>query len=172
MSDPKTDPKAATPAVTESKSTALMTQADAAAELALGQYLELGETEEPADANEIATEIVKRILQANSVDDVLKKQQLIGCQSLVNVPLQIRGFRIASSTFEDSSEGFYFVVDAVQKADGSILTIACGSRNCMAQLYRLRQLNAIPCDLQFGKSNRATAKGYFPMWLEPIPADF
>lgn len=115
------------------------------------------------DPAAVSTAIVASILQAKSVDEVLNRQNTVDASSVVGQRLAIRGARWMRSDLQEGP-GFYALIDAAND-DGEPLLITCGSRNVMAQVYRLIELNALPCYAAIEESERATAAGYHPMSL-------
>ena len=135
-----------------------------AVEAALKTGAELPEME-PQDATEAARAIVARILDAPDVDAVFDQGKATSAVDVLDVPLLILNIRWQRSEYEGEGSTVYALIDAERADNGDELTITCGSRNVMAQLYRLAQLGALGTPVKIVRSEKATARGFKPMWL-------
>jgi hypothetical protein len=131
-------------------------------------YLASQQAIEEESAEQTAFEIVASILNATTLEEVLKRTAVISSEDATGRPLVVTGVKWHRSDFE-AAEGVYGLVYAEDAFTGEELLVTAGGRTVMAQLYRLGQLGAFPARMQFGRASRATRSGYFPMWLEPAP---
>lgn len=131
-----------------------------------GESASLALSREPVDPVEAQKEIVKRILAAESADQVLGGSDAIHARDVLDVPFELRGVRFLRSSFEGSGPGIFAVMDAVLVTSGEVVAITCGGLNVMAQAAKLAQLGSLPADVKIVESDRPTAAGYRPMWLE------
>lgn len=120
------------------------------------------------DPESTAFEIVNRILQARTPEEVLRRQQVLSAEDVLMTPLILGRVRWHRSDY-DGREGAYALLEAANVNTGEPLLITCGGRTVMAQVWQLDRLGALPCRVQFGKASKATRSGYFPLWLEPAP---
>jgi|SRR5271156_5615984 len=118
-------------------------------------------TEDPAA---VSAAIVANILQAPTAEAVLQQASTTQAEDVIGQRLLVRGVRWQHSDIADGP-GFYALIDAVDD-QGEVHVITCGSRNVMAQLFRLGELNALPCHVAIMQQEKATAAGFFPMFLE------
>lgn len=125
------------------------------------------ELPEAVDPEEAARDIMRRILEAPDLDSVFDQAGTISAEDVIGKPLRIRGFKAMKSAYEEGAN-VYFLIDAVDGDTGEVLTINCGARNVMAQLYRAGQLDGFPLDAAIVKARKATAAGYYPLWLERV----
>lgn len=137
---------------------------DTAVEAALTAGAELPELE-PQDAAAAGMEIAARILRAESVDEVFEQGGATPALEVIDVPLIVNGLRWNRSDYEGEGAKVYALIDATRADSGEELTITCGSRNVMAQLYRLDQLGALNTPVKIVRAERETARGFRPMWL-------
>lgn len=152
--------------------TDLATVGDTSTELVLpanvAEYLASAESIVVEDPEQVAFEIVARILSQDTVEGVLNKQQVLSAEAMLGIHLRVTEVRWHRSAY-DQREQVYALVKAFRSDNGDEVLITCGGRNVMAQLWKLEQLGALPCDLLIGRSNTPTAGGYWPLWLEPVP---
>ena len=144
----------------------------ATAELELSRDAILGtddavEQIEYADPVEIARAIVERILEAPDAETVLQSSTTEHARDVIGQPLQLRGARFQRSRFADNGQGgptLYALLDCRDEENHDRL-ITCGSRNVLAQVYRLQELKALPANVRIVEGSE-TAQGYRPLWLE------
>lgn len=122
----------------------------------------LAETERFEDPAEIARAIMERILTADTPEAVLEQSGTTSARDVLEVPLELTDARFMRSGF-DEGPGAYALLTMVN-ADGEQLTVTCGGRNVLAQVFRLKQLAALPRRVKFVEAGQ-TAQGYRPLWL-------
>lgn len=123
------------------------------------------------DADAVSMQIIGRILQATSVDDVLGGAGAIHARDYLNTPFALTGVRFNRSDIAGDGPGFYALLEGAD-ADGVPVVITCGARNVIAQAWKLRDMDALPLRVQIAESERPTAAGYKVMWLEKAAASF
>jgi hypothetical protein len=116
------------------------------------------------DPAAVAASIVASILAAPDAESVLQQASTTAAEDVLGQRLLIRGQRFNKSDKADGP-GFYALIDAVND-DGEVMLITCGARNVMAQIYRLSELNALPCHAAIVQQEKPTAAGFYPMSLE------
>ena len=119
------------------------------------------------DADAVSADIAARILSADSAEAVLAPQTTTPADDLIDVPLRIEGVKWLGSTFQEGP-AVYAVVSAVDLRPGQAgaVTVTTGAQTALAQLFRLAQLDAFPVLVRFVRAPKATAAGYYPVWLE------
>lgn len=124
------------------------------------------------DPAEVSAAIASRIMGSNSIADILSPQTTEGADDVVGIPLNLRGVRWLHSSFKDGPV-VYALIDAVDR-QGKARTITSGSETVLAQLFRISQLDGFPVSAAFVRASKATAQGYYPLWLEAVDpnADF
>ena len=144
----------------------LLTLDQAFAELA-GSTEGIGAVQQQ-DPKEAQLEIVKRILSAETAEQVLGGLgSATAARDVLGVNLELRGVRFLRSSFENENGiGVFAVLDCVDNTTGEVLAVTCGSANVMAQAGKLAQLGALPADVKILESERPTEAGYRPMRLE------
>jgi hypothetical protein len=141
-----------------------------ASEARIAEFLAAASNQEPVDPAVAAMDIVRRILAADSIEDVLKGTPAIHAADVVNTPLIITGFTFNESDLTESGPGFYMLIDCAD-SQGEPYKVTCGAVNVMAQLWRLQQLEALPLVAKIVESEKKTKAGYRPMWLEAVSPD-
>lgn len=131
-------------------------------------FMSAGKSSAVVDPQQAQLEIVRRILSADTVDDVLKQQEAIHASTVLGQALRIVGIRFQQSDFTEAGPDFYMLVDCVTD-NGEPFSVTCGAVNVMAQLWKLDQLGAFPLSAQIIETERKTKAGYTPMWLEGLP---
>lgn len=146
----------------------LQSYSDPSALAELEQILLTGETnvEVIDDPAEISVQILARYLAAESDED-LGQKEATPWGDLLDVPVEVRGFRWQRSAFEGMGSPIYFIVSAVNLETGEPLVLTTGSMNALAQLTNLAKRGRLPgAVVRLVKSAKATRAGFYPLWLE------
>lgn len=118
------------------------------------------------DPEAVERDIINRILQAATVDEVLGTGDVRGARSILDQVVLIHSIKLNESDYTDGT-GIYMIVECSDPDFGEDFIVSTGSGVCMAQLYRLSEMNALPCKAKFVQSKKPTKNGNFPMRLEP-----
>jgi len=113
------------------------------------------------DPDVVAARIVQEIL--DSVDPLAPRGEAVGGRDLIGEPLHVTSIDWRNSDIANSPVGIFAVMH-ITKQDGSAIVVTCGSRNVLAQLYRLARDEALPFDACFRESE--TGSGNTVLWLE------
>jgi hypothetical protein len=132
-------------------------------EQSLVEGVELPELDDP---DEIARQIIVRILKADDVEQVLEPAGALGARDLLGVPLEISAVRWQRSSL-DGGPALFALIEAQRLDEGEPVVVTCGGRNVLAQLLRLAQLSAFPQVVRIVEAERETSRGYRPLWLVP-----
>jgi len=116
----------------------------------------------PEDAGKA---IVARLLMAESIDEVLSTNNVIGAEALLNATIEVHGVKWQPSGY-DQGPKVYALIDCTDVITGQRQLVSCGGQNVMAQLLRIQVDNGFPQRVKIVQSARATAAGNYPMWLE------
>lgn len=116
------------------------------------------------DADQVSMEIIGRILKAQTVDDVLGGSGAIHARDFLDVPFTLTDVRFNRSDFGGDGPAFFALLEGADR-NGEPVTITCGARNVIAQAWKLRDMAALPIQVEIQESERATANGYKVMWL-------
>lgn len=120
---------------------------------------------------QITIDIIARILNASTVEDVLGTSSATHARDYLDTPFHLLGVRFNQSTYEDAGPDFYALLDAADR-DGEKVAISCGARNVIAQAWKLADMGALPIDVQLRQSTKPTSAGFHVMWLEAAPEAF
>lgn len=121
---------------------------------------------EVRDPETVQREIVSRILQAQTVEDVFNRHQPTSWRELLGVPLSVLSVSWHRSAFEESL-GVFAIVAAAAADTGEVEQLVTGGANVCAQLLALQRAGALPIKVRLVESDNATAAGYKPLWLDP-----
>ena len=136
------------------------------------RFLAAGEaTSDELSADEVTVDIIGRILNATSVDDVLGGTQATHARDFLDTPFALTGVRFNQSDFEGAGPKFYALLEGADR-NGEKVTITCGARNVIAQAWKLKDMDALPVQVELRQSDRPTRAGYHVLWLEKASAPF
>lgn len=119
------------------------------------------------DPEAISAEIVAQILAAGSDKELATMQSgAIGWRELLDIPVELIGFRWRPSSFEDGSSVF-FVVAGNRLDTGEPVILTTGSRNVLAQLVNMAERGTITgAIVRLVEADKATRQGFKPLWLQ------
>lgn len=120
---------------------------------------------------QVSIDIIARILDAESVDDVLGGAGVTHAEDYLGKPFRLTGVHFNKSSFDGVGPQFYAILDGADP-DGVTVTISCGAKNVIAQAWKLSNMNALPVQVQLAESSQPTANGYRVMWLEKATQPF
>jgi hypothetical protein len=123
------------------------------------------------DPDDVSLAIIGRILQAETAEDILGGGGAIHARDYLLRPFTLTDVRFNRGDFTDNGPGFYALLEGADP-DGVKVIITCGARNVLAQAWRLRDIGALPIQVQLEESERPTARGYKVMWLAAAPSPF
>lgn len=143
--------------------------ADEASLRQLEEILSTGELEVEIvdDPNEISRSIVQQLLAAEDDEALQDFGNAIGWRELLDVPVELQGFRWQRSTFEgEGGAPVYFVVAATRLDTGDRVTLTTGSMNVLAQLTNMARRGTLVGGVwQLHQAENPTKAGYRPLWL-------
>lgn len=120
---------------------------------------------EQNDPEESARAILARILMSETADDVLKSRDVTHAQDILGEAIQVDSVTWQRSDHQQASS-CYVVMHGKSLNDDRSMVITCGGRNVMMQLLKLDMIGAFPVKVRIEKSRKATANGYWPLWME------
>lgn len=118
------------------------------------------------DSDQAVTDIVNRILNAATVDDVIAQTQSDKLETLYGTVITIHGFRIMPSDL-DEGIGAYAVIDYTPDGKSEHRITTTSAYGVLAQLFRTWQLSGFPLrcavlEIDTGKKGRNN-----PVYLGP-----
>jgi hypothetical protein len=123
------------------------------------------------NADQVAIDIIARILNATDAADVLGGAGAVHARDYLDVPFTLTGVRFNKSSFDGAGPQFYALLEGAS-SDGEKLAITCGAKNVIAQAWKLHDLGALPIEVVLKQSPRPTSAGFYVLWLEAAPAGF
>lgn len=120
----------------------------------------------PDEAHE---SIVRRVMAAESVSEVLAEQQVTHSRDILDVPFMLESVHFNESTIDGEGPGFYGILNGTRMDTNEKVTVSCGGRTVLAQLYKLQVLadglpNG-PVAIRLRQADKPSKRGYFPLWL-------
>lgn len=140
-------------------------------EAKLRDFLAAAKSSVVTDPQQAMLDIIGRVLEADTISDVLGQSKATHAKDVLGEPLELHGVRFQESTLNGAGPDFYALLDVV-KEDGTKDTITCGAATVMAQAYRLAELGALPLWVKITEAERETSAGFRPMALEAVPTPF
>lgn len=117
------------------------------------------------DSEAVQLQIIARTLRATSVDSVLAPDAAVSSADYVNRPFTLVSARFSpSDTTNEGSQ--YFAVMQCVTPDGEPVVVTSGAGRVIAQVFKLREMDALPIQVVIKKSDRPSKSGNFPLWLE------
>lgn len=133
----------------------------------------MGRAEAPEiveDPEIIGREILMQLLSAES-DDALVLGKATGWRDLQGVPIELIDFKWRRSEFEEGGP-VYFIVRGRRLDDGEQVVLTTGSTNITAQLANMARRGTLVGGVwTCVQADKATARGFFPLWLEKVKPD-
>lgn len=120
---------------------------------------------EEESAEDVQRRIAERILDSETVDQVLSPSVATPWRSMLGTPVVVLGLTWRRSSFDESA-GVYAIVEAANPATGEPLTLTTGSFGVMVQLFKLWQMGALPATLQLLPLDKRTARGFEVFYLQ------
>ena len=135
----------------------------------LAEFLASAKGSVVQDPEQAMMDILRRTAAATTVDEVLGQTEATHARDVIGVPLTFRDFRVQESTYGGSGPDFYYLAECVNR-DGEEVVVTCGAPRVMLQLWKLREMEALPLELVIAELDHETANGFRPMWLERPPS--
>lgn len=128
--------------------------------------------------------IMQRIMDAETLDDVLNMSKTTGTDDLLDKQIVVLGaeWRKSSPGFEEGP-GFYATMTyrdfdpagvEITSIDGQTIRVSAkdrvasvGGQNVLAQLAVIKDKNFLPFACKVVKTEKPTARGFYPLWLVP-----
>jgi hypothetical protein len=103
------------------------------------------DAQDPMDAHE---RIIRQVLAADSVDAVLTPTEVKQARDIIGMDIVIVDFDLSESEF-DAGSPLYANLACLFPPDGSPEVVNCGHKKVLAQLVRLKELDAFPVAVKF-----------------------
>lgn len=118
------------------------------------------------DPDEIRLSILQQLLSADSDEELQDFGNAQGWRELLDVPVELHGFRWRNSTIEGEGSPVYVIVSATRLDDGDRVTLTTGSSSVLAQLSNMARRGALIGSVwQLHQSDKETQRGFRPFWL-------
>lgn len=124
-------------------------------------------TLQPESTEQVQERILANIIRSGNITDLLNAGSATPAQELYDVPLHFTGIRASESEYAEGPE-LYLHVDATILSNGDHVTVSCGARDVVVKLLVADQRGWFPFDAVITQSKKATADGFYPVFLRPI----
>lgn len=124
----------------------------------LSKYLRIEEEKTELDGSAGYAAIIGEIMGSTSIDDVLNLPEPSHLTDWVDKPIEIGGWVHRESDFEGGPP-VYFTVVGTDMSTGKRILINTSEQPVMAQLLKLRELDAFPCRIVVRASTRPNKYG-------------
>lgn len=123
--------------------------------------------EDDYTAEDIATEMVKQLLAAESDEELEQFGEATGWSELLGVPIELDGFRWRPSAFDEpGSSSLFFVVNGTRLDTSERVVLTCGSRTVMAQLANMAKRGTLTGAIrECVQADKPTRAGFKPLQL-------
>lgn len=133
------------------------------------KYLDLVEEVNTTSSDEMTASIVARILEGDSVDDILGMgdSAATGARQIVGRPFKMLEKPVWAkgvAQFADVA-GVFVIVQCAMQDTGEVLPITTGGENVLAQLYAMQAKGLLPTDTVMTFREQETASGWKVLWL-------
>ena len=103
--------------------------------------------------------IIDRVLQAETVDDILAESTTNSAEDVIGIPHTITSVDYNRSRFTDGAPAYAYVTG---KSDDGELSYTIGANTAIAQLIKLDA--HLPVKVILKQKDTPTASGYYPMY--------
>lgn len=117
------------------------------------------------DPKEATVQIMDRIFKAETLEDMFAVMNTSGADELIGRPLKIKAFQWFKSAFEDGP-GAYAVAEVTMLDTNEERTATFGGANVVAMIARMADLGKLDTPVRMVKAEKATARGFYPLWLQ------
>lgn len=121
-----------------------------------------------ADPDAAVADILRQIMDSDSVDEVLADVSARALSEWLNKPIRIHGGKFNQSTYE-AGLPWYVLLDIEDLETGTRHLVTTGAQSVIGQIVRVVQLDGLPlmCKLVYATKN-PTARGYRPVKLAKV----
>lgn len=109
-------------------------------------------------------DIVGRIMNATTLEDILADDELMDAEDLLGEPLQIWSFKVNESDYQMGMPG-YLVITALRQKTGEEVKFSTGAYKIQAQLLKMKRLNLLPAVVVIKRNEKGTRAGFHPLTL-------
>lgn len=116
------------------------------------------------DPVEAQKEILRRILSAETPDELLNVAGAQSWSDLLGVPIEVHEVSLRRSAYDEGSR-VYAIVAGTRMDDGSAVTLSIGGVNVLGQLMQAARKGWLPMTFALRRADKPTAAGFYPLWL-------
>lgn len=110
---------------------------------------------EVVSSDEVQADMVRRILEAGTVEDAFNNFQSVSASDIEGVEVEVRGIAWMRSAFNEGPK-VYALLDCVNIETGEAITVSMGGRSLMASFLWAQRNRAMPFRGEFVKERSRT----------------
>lgn len=110
---------------------------------------------EIVSSEDVQADMVRRILQAGTLEDAFNNFSSVSASDLEGVPVRINGIAWMRSAFNEGPK-VYALLDCVNLETGEAITVSMGGRSLMASFVWAQRNRAMPFEGEFVKERSRT----------------
>ena len=110
------------------------------------------------DSKDPYERIIRQVLDAETPDAVLTPPEVLQGRDLIDENIVVLDFELNKSEYDVGSP-FYASIQALRNPDSPPVVVNCGHKKVIAQLVRLKELNAFPVQVRFMSRGVSKAGG-------------
>jgi hypothetical protein len=114
---------------------------------------------------------LQAVMHATTAEEILNAGVITKADAVIGHRLTIHTVRAGESDYEDGPD-FYLFLEGYDGTDRRDVTVECGAADVVVKLARMAQLGLLPVTLRLHRKEKATRKGFFPIFAELAPPDF
>lgn len=121
------------------------------------------------DPEEARRQIALRIIMGETAEEILSGSEAEKARDYIGQPIRIVGVKWNKSRKPGAFAGRYAIIECVD-ADGQPFVISSGAMQIMLQLWRLKDVGALPVVAKVVEQEEGGEDGNKAMWLELVPS--
>lgn len=125
---------------------------------------------EDVDPAQAALDIAKRIMDGDTVDDILgvgESTDATHAEDVIGIPFTIHEVTWQKSNFNQGLP-VYSVAHVTNLLTGQRDVVTCSATNVCSAFLAIQKKGLLPVDVKYVRSDKATAAGFWPLWLRKV----
>lgn len=134
---------------------------------AIDAYLSDMQATEDDSPEAIQLEIARRILSADSIDDVWAATKVLTAKEVLNTPLDVERVRWITSAHKGGAPKFA-IIEGKNVYTNAPVTVSCGALNVVLTLYKLQKYDGLPARVMLKSKPSSSDPGRSVYTIEPV----
>lgn len=115
----------------------------------------------------IQAEIARRILSADTLEDVWAATKVLSAKEILNTPILVNNVRWVTSAHEGGAPKFA-IIDGENTYTSKPITVSCGALNVVLTLYKMQKFGALPAKVMLTSKPSTSDPGRVVLMIEPV----